>query len=891
MATPDLANIQGNVLRGYRFAVASYICLRVDDASRARAWLQEFAAHVTNSTPWENKPPSTVNIAFTFSGLKALEVPETTLTSFSTEFQQGMANRADILGDTDESSPSHWEGGLGTPAIHVLVNFNALHAAALQERSRWFEEMLTRCGGLTIVYQQDAALLPTLTEQFGYTDGIGQPSVNDSNNPPLPGQGVPEPDGTWRPLKAGEFVLGYPDEEGLMPDAPVPGDLARNGTYLVFRKLHQNVALFRKYLRQQAAHYPGGEELLAAKLVGRWRDGTPLELSPSRPDTTLAGDPNRNNDFHYSSDPAGKRCPMGAHIRRTNPRDDGIGKTVLRHRIMRRGVTYGPMLPAGVTEDDGQDRGVIFMALNADINRQFEFIQSQWINDGNIFGLGTDKDMLVGNHDGKDKMTINGQPPYFLGSLPRFVTVKGGDYFFMPGINGLEWLATAPASRSAAAPAPVLAAQGASAPHEKFLKELEAIPEQVAGEVEPPFVKALKVLEAHLLQDPEPLFALLREVKPILVTHGIAVVTRFEDVQEVLSYPSVFNVIYAPKMEAITGDFILGLDNNPQYEHDVSVLRLAFRRGDLPQLAQIVARHANEVIAAAGAGGTLDFVGDYTEVVPARVIADYIGVQGPDEETLSEWANLLFDEIFNNVKNDPALTRPALAAAQEWRSQLDNLIAQRKARMAAGDPGGDDVLGRLLQMQKVPGASFDDAGIRNNLIGLITGWIPTVSKSVSMAMNVLLDRPHELAAAQEAARNQDDNMMTATMFEAMRFAPQNPGLLRKCSADYVLAAGTERASRIPAGTIAFAATQSAMMDKRVIPDPGAFRLDRPSYHYMHFGWGLHTCFGQYIDGIQIPLMAKAVLSQRNLRRAPGDAGKLAFDGNFPGSMTLLFDPS
>ena len=229
----------------------------------------------------------------------------------------------------------------------------------------------------------------------------------------------------------------------MLPPAPTPDVLGRDGTYVVYRKLRQDVGAFRRLLKEGSRGFPGGEERLAAKLLGRWRDGTPVELSPDRPDPALAADPHRNNDFRYADDGDGLRCPVGAHIRRANPRDTfGFGeKLINRHRIIRRGLPYGDPLPGGA-EDDGADRGVVFMCLNASIGRQFEFIQAQWFNDGNPFGLGNDQDIILGNHDGTGKMTIEGRPPHFVYPLPRLVTVCGGEYFFMPGVAALRFLAS-----------------------------------------------------------------------------------------------------------------------------------------------------------------------------------------------------------------------------------------------------------------------------------------------------------------------------------------------------------------------------------------------------------------------------------------------------------------
>ena len=196
--------------------------------------------------------------------------------------------------------------------------------------------------------------------------------------------------------KAGEFVTGYVDETGDLTPVPQPEALGRNGTYVVFRKLHQDVAGFRRYLRDHSAS-PEDEELLAAKIVGRWRSGAPLVLAPERDDPALGADPARNNDFLYrAEDERGLRCPVGSHIRRMNPRDAVVTGEVRLHRMIRRGTSYGPLLPDGVLEDDGADRGLCFVFVGAHLARQFEFVQAQWVNDGRAFSAPQERDPLIG---------------------------------------------------------------------------------------------------------------------------------------------------------------------------------------------------------------------------------------------------------------------------------------------------------------------------------------------------------------------------------------------------------------------------------------------------------------------------------------------------------------
>ena len=442
--TLELASIQGFVVRGYRLPSAGYLFLRIDDAARARALLAETTPDVLTADPWETKPESGINVAFTYAGLQALGVPGTSLAGFPDDFRSGMAQRAEALGDVGESAPERWEAPFGRGEIHVMVMISAQDPAALAARDRMLREAIERHGGITVVGDQAGSALAGGTEHFGFADGFAQPAIEGSGVDPLPGQGAPLKDGGWRPIRAGEFILGYRDEENALPQAPAPDQLATNGSYLVYRKLHQDVAAFRATLAAAARHYAGSEEQLAAKLVGRWRDGTPLDLSPDAPDPAIVADPARNNAFSYLDDQDGMRCPAGSHIRRANPRH-GLpfeGKLVNRHRLIRRGIPYGDPLPEGA-EDDGAERGVVFMCLQASIARQFEFVQAQWFNDGNGLHLGDDEDVLMGRHDGPSprKMTIPGRPPYFVGPLSRVVTVRGGEYFFVPGINGLHHLA------------------------------------------------------------------------------------------------------------------------------------------------------------------------------------------------------------------------------------------------------------------------------------------------------------------------------------------------------------------------------------------------------------------------------------------------------------------
>lgn len=454
MSRLNETDIQGFVLRGYSLSFARYLFLHFEDASRARKLVGRLLPGITTGQRWDGgKPLSTVNIAFTHRGLSAFELPAATLISFPVEFQQGMKQRAAILGDTDRNAPEHWDALWRDGRVHAWLGVNGQTLAALDARCVELLSLIEETRGAIVLGSQDAASQivngkANTKEHFGYTDGFGNPDYLGVERSTQPGQGKLMPDGSWAPLATGELLLGYADEAGELPVAPIPHILASNGTFMAYRKLHQNVATFRRYLEEHGKLYGGGKEKLAAKFIGRWRDGTPLELSPDAENPSIVTDPKQSTNFTYSADAEGTRCPVGAHVRRVHPRDAfGFnGKLINRRRITRRGLPYGAFAGEDEAASDDDDRGVIFMALNASLSRQFEFVQQQWIEYGNDARQGNDKDMLIGNHGGKGKFVVQGDrsatnPPYICSHLPNFVELRGGDYFFLPSITALGMLA------------------------------------------------------------------------------------------------------------------------------------------------------------------------------------------------------------------------------------------------------------------------------------------------------------------------------------------------------------------------------------------------------------------------------------------------------------------
>ena len=431
----ELDDIQSGVLRPRPTPYAAvYLLFRIDEREAGRELIRRIQPVVASAAHPESPGGDTwVSVALSFQGLKALGVPPASLDSFSPEFRQGMAARAAVLGDTEESSPEHWEKPFGSAEVHVVLTALAPDAERLEAALTRVRQAYQKIAGITAIWTQNCHALATEREPFGFKDGISHPAIE--------GSGIPGSNPHELPLRPGEFVLGYPDEMGDAGAIPQPEVLGRNGSYVVFRKLHQRVAAFRQYLKANSSGTES-EELLAAKMMGRWRSGAPLALCPLHDDPELGADPRRNNSFLFKEDDAiGYRTPCGSHIRRMNPRDADVAGVVRIHRMIRRGTAYGPPLPEGVLEDDGVERGLMFAFVGANLGRQFEFVQSEWMNDGRFFGGGGARDPIAGSNSGTDEYRYPKRPiAARIQGLSRFVVTRGGEYCFLPGLRALRWL-------------------------------------------------------------------------------------------------------------------------------------------------------------------------------------------------------------------------------------------------------------------------------------------------------------------------------------------------------------------------------------------------------------------------------------------------------------------
>jgi deferrochelatase/peroxidase EfeB len=435
----ELDDIQHFLLARTPALAARYEFLTFRYPAAAREWLAGMIDKVgTGKSVGAASPDSRwVTLAFTWNGLRALGLDEASLATFPEEFCEGMAARAEIIGTRGANHPDHWVGGLASRELHAVAILFARDAAERERCKQEHGRYLSGIRGGEVLSSLDLEALPPLGcahEHFGYRDRLSTIAIEGTDDQPQPGSG--------RPTKAGEFFLGYLDESGVEPPLPQPERLSRNGSYLAYLRIEEHVGAFRDFLHQQADTREG-QELIAAKLMGRWRSGAPLVLAPQKEDPALGADMQRTNDFNYAAmDPYGYACPVGSHIRRMNPRD--TVENIERHKMIRRGGTYGPPLPENAPED-GVERGIAAFIGCASLVRQFEFAMAVWANDPNFKDLVNERDPFVGTQDGTFDITIPKRPiRKKIVGLPAFTTIKGGAYFFLPGVRALRFLAGLP---------------------------------------------------------------------------------------------------------------------------------------------------------------------------------------------------------------------------------------------------------------------------------------------------------------------------------------------------------------------------------------------------------------------------------------------------------------
>jgi len=950
-------NIQANVLGSPPWKQAGYYFLRIEDpqAFRKGLWrlltLGDRIGFVTAEHFQRHREAKTLkkalNIAFTWSGLERLGLAKEYLGGMPLAFRQGMAERAAILGDADDWAPNRWEGALGGKDIHVLV---AAFCAGGDVANYWKEVREAAQGdaqpgrysqfiGCSLIHEEVGERIEKqievgertdievgereekerfFYEPFGFRDGIGQPEIEGAK----PGQGP-----TPRTIAAGEFILGYRDVDGndqIAEDfvgAPFRA-LCDNGTYMVFRKIEQHVAAFKEAT---------GEGELASRVVGRRADGTSLAVDQAKADTSKDKD-----GFDYDDDPKGEKCPFGSHVRRTNPRN----AESKRHRIIRRGIPY----------KDGDRQGMLFVCFNARIETQFEFLQSEWCRKGDFLGYFTEaRDPAVG---GGGSFVDPPKPlPY---SLRSFVTVKGGEYFFLPGVAALDGIIHGMFDMpSTALPLPQPSVE---TPDETF--DPVRYPDDRAR------MGALLMTRS---------IGMKRIEWPSGRQQAIYYVACRDHLRKILADDATFtSAQYARKLERLLHDydysrwllpneqkgsehllfsrFMLGMTgDDPEKQARLQILRRAPGMVDnvddiKKQIAKDVGPIAEQVVAKAiadgrGAGG-FDIVKAVAYAIPLECAMKHFGFPEAtkfsdaykasyfERTSIKEVRSLGFDEqIFEgpypstlplelfglahpiavflliDQYDTPSTLEFARAAVKELLDRLGEEVLAEQKRIESGSPRRT-LLSRLLRTL-TDGDDPITFRVRVGMIvaELIVGGIDTTAKGITNVVDCLLSNPQALKLAQEAVDARDDSKLDNIILEALRLEPVAELIVRECPKEAALELNNGGSFHFEAGSRLFLVPPAAMQDPGADQLPPGVDLQKfalcqapavqralDPIRRLAFGDGAHGCLGVEIVLAEIREVLKQLVTLKNLRRAAGPTGKKREDVDLPVSLEIRFDP-
>jgi Dyp-type peroxidase family len=927
-----------------------------------------------------------VNLAFTHSGLGALkkvegskEMPvinKDALSSFPDAFRRGMAARAKSLGDTGRSAPENWEGELGKPSIHGMLtayfkvsteqfehwdkvrkqveafNTGDLENADNRNLRRILRRLFLLFGFeiLHIELGQTPYKLPCgedgpiskLTirkEHFGFRDGISQPFVDLGLNTPLPGGGTPTKDGTWAPVAAGEIFLGEPDEDGLTADQPVNQTLRDGGTYLVFRKLEQDVAGFRSYLEHKRQTPPERDQL-AAQFVGRWPDGAPLVRHPDF-DASYIGKDRENalNDFRYrTEDPRGVKCPIGAHIRRTNPRDTGGRNETRYHRILRRSMSYGgPLLPEG-SKGDGRRRGLLFVAANARIEMQFEVIQRDWINSGEILGqVGADRCPLTGANSGmpQDRFLEAGAVAPING-IPSFVTMKGGDYFFAPSIAALKAIAAADLGANRQPAMGKFSAFLIGTPKLENQEELEKIGRQILCQG-PKRIRLPREQNDGQLDDKPINFVLIgqhADVSQVLGSHSVSPGT-----------PPAFSVAhYLEASRQITrgSTLLLAMDEGGPLDARRS-LRLRIMRTAYDKLGwgkpehdarirRFICGEVGPIVHRVANAGRIDILQDLAFYISHRLVEEFAGIPGPAHfselvvslpfakryimqlpadwlkdrsaegvdpgyATMQIWSRFAFAEVIGNILDRRELTQVATQATGELLNHIDEKIVEERLRPT-------EYPDTFLQQLVKQGSMFpevEESEYYNEVRTILADLVVTMSVNIALPFSKAIQaalhfgfnlawivKPlYKLPLPPSVPAAVASSYLDIFIYELLRLFPSAPAIYRRCEATTQLSSGPT----IEKGEWVACLLPIAGQDPRAFPEPTEFSLGsglpphlarygkypRDPSKYLLFGPlnGVHHCWGRSLGKLVLAELFRTAARFPGLSRVAGPAGQTA----------------
>jgi len=911
------------------------------------------------------KDGTPINIAFSYSGLTALKMNGTTLTSFPDAFKQGMAARAERLHDTGPSAPEFWEGELGLRSVHgYFTGGFVLNEGKSANESFWkamrrdveaFNDpvndhgrmlrfgfrVLFRLFGLEILhielgqypYEVDengvvTNLEPRL-EHFGSRDGLSQPFVDMGLGDTLPGGGTPSLDRTWSPVAPGEIFLNLPDENGEVQLLPIGEDLTLGSTFLVFRKLEQDVAGFRGFLSRRRPKDREAQMALSAQFVGRWPNGVPLVLSPDQERVVDREIEATLNDFRYAADdPLGKKCPLGAHIRRANPRDIGGRSEARRHRILRRGISYGGPLLKENSLDDGEKRGLLFIAANSRIDLQFELIQANWINGEELLGqAGLGRCPLTGDHSGtaSDRFFEAGATAPITG-LPRFVTTRGGDYFFAPGIEALRKIAEGNRFNPEKVPFGGFSMGDATTPAlldpvrlQRYGQTILAPGNNTAIHVKPPTSSGSAL-------------------------DKLCFIGRYDDVKTVLNNPvtSSGQLAFSVRQYTLNGqnitrgeDIIIGTEDvGPSKSTRDRLHKILYwawetlgqahdpnRPADvvLPEVVAAIAKSASEeALRRTAYERRIDLVNDLAAPATYAVIAKLYGIPAPDWltelavslrfahqhagelppewiitligkepdnpglATLQIWSAIILADLIGNVQSIGALHLLARQAGTEMLNYIDTVLSTaRTSPTNSPIRSSKTLLGAFIKNESLPNIQtlyaagggnwrslyYRDVGtILLEIVGTSMATIPLTFASVMGGLfKFRLDLP-------TLAQTPVPQVWSHIIYEAERLNPNLAVRMRYCETQTTLPSG----ALIDQGEWVVSLIAAANLDARSFPEPFRFKLDRAIATYLLFNEATNkrACWGRdRVAMLVLEECLKAASRLQGLRRVAGKSGE------------------
>ncbi|MBR1122723.1 Dyp-type peroxidase [Bradyrhizobium lablabi] len=897
-----------------------------------------------------------INIAFAYSGLEALKLDKVTLASFPDPFKQGMAARAQRLHDTGPSAPENWEGELGLPSIHGYFTggFAATDKLPREEsfwkalRSdvaafnnpvdnrgdllRFWLRLIFRALGLEILHielgqdpyhvNDHGQMVDTdeRVEHFGFRDGLSQPFIDLGLGDTAPGGGTASRNGTWTPIAPGEIFLSLLDEDNEEQRAPISRKLTVGSTFLVFRKLEQDVAGFRAFLQH---HRPDreGQDALAAQMVGRWQDGTPLVLSPELP---RAGHLEASlNDFRYAADdPRGAKCPLQAHIRRANPRDIGGRDDVRRHRILRRGISYGgPLLQEGTV--DNEKRGLLFIAANSRIDLQFEVIQADWINRGEFLGqAGLGRCPLTGAHDGTigdSFLEANAIAP--ITRMPRFVITRGGDYFFAPGIGAIRLISEGKRFEPEREEIPFGGFTMADALTSVLFDRdrlqrysAQILAASTAAVVRVPLPPSLDGSQQHI---------------SFVGQHAhVTAVLKNDDKEGRLAF-SVKQYRDTARLITRGQDMLVAVDTGPTRDRLKSILNaawLALYRGYEQDgqkledvLSNIVCKALDMAIRRTAQARRIDLVHDLASRATYALLCELYGTPGPrwltelaaslpfarqhvgelppdwlaslvgerpDDQgfaTMQVWSTLVLADLVGNIQSQAPLHVVTRQAATEMLNHIDGLLALRRLAGPVGKP--KTLLEAFIKIEKdadivrfyssfgadASAAYYKDVSVvLLEIAGTSLAAIPLTFASV---MGTLFKLRIDLASLLKVLPGGDG--VARLIYEAERLNPNLAVRMRHCERTTPLPGDTT----IQQGDWVGALIVAANLDGRVFPKPHLISFDpanRKIKDYLLFNesGSERECWGR--DRVSMAVLRECMLSAgrlKGLRRIAGAAGE------------------